>query len=138
MAVKGYGADVHYNGVNLASAIVEIVPPVMECDDIDTSHLQSTDMAKTYISGWIEGGECEVTAHYDRTEYAAMLAAFGQEKSWVVTINDATSPTADAGVFFLGYIKALGPTIDMEGLVETTITIKVTGKPSAVTSAYGI
>jgi hypothetical protein len=138
MASLGYGANVHYGTGTpptittptvLAAAIISITPPNIEADDVPVYHFNTTNQVKETIAGWTEPGELSITAHYDKTEFATLLSTlFKTSKTWRISFNDSTT-TADSGLLFVGYVKSISPAIDLEGLIECTIVVKVTSLP---------
>src|SRR5688572_9748451 len=99
MASKGWGTVIQYGNAatfagsstwtNLSAAVSEITPPVLESDEIDTSHLTTADMVRSSIPGWSDTADVEVTAHYDKTEYAAIYALWRTAKGWRIVFNDS-------------------------------------------------
>ncbi|MEM6560041.1 MAG: phage tail tube protein [Planctomycetota bacterium] len=133
MSVKGhsttiaYGDDATYadsSGFTEFANVTGITPPKAEADDIDVTHMTSPEQWKEYEAGWADGGEVEFTVQFDKSQTSAVFGLFRQNKGYEITFSDGST----WGI--TGYIKAFGDEIDREGIVTTTLTIKVSGKPA--------
>lgn len=103
--------------------IVDISPPEIEADDVETSHMQSPNQFKTFDPGWADAGEVELTVEYEKAAGTTLYGLFRTKKGFKMTFEDGSSWGID------GYIKKLGGEVDREGLVTQTITVKISGKP---------
>jgi hypothetical protein len=103
--------------------ILEIGPPEVEADDIETSNMQSPEQFKTFDPGWADAGEIEVTLQYEKAEAVTLYGLFRIKKGFRMTFEDTSKWSLN------GYIKKFGGEIDREGVITQTITVKVSGKP---------
>ena len=112
-------------------ALVVDIPslPGMEADDIETTHLLSPDRFKEYEAGRADGGEVELKVQFEKVEAERVYSLFKIKRGFKITVNDAVLPANRSSFKFDGYIKNIAPEAAAEGAVETTITIKVSGKP---------
>ncbi len=133
MVDKGYGAKFFWKVTSPADTAVLLVtaitPPGIDVEDIDTSVMQSTDQWRTFISGWKDGGEAGITVQYTKANTALLFAQVAVENFFTIEFSD------DSEWDFKGYIKGFGDEIDIDGVVSTTLTIKLTGVPTFTPSA---
>jgi hypothetical protein len=132
--VAGFGTKIGYSltsggALTDIAEVVSITPPKYEVTDIESTHMQSTNKWKTYQAGLKEGGETEVTIHFDKVLYATLHGTlFGVDYFYGITFNDGVS--AGSVLKFPGYLKSVGPTVEIDGLTTVTLTIKVSGEPT--------
>ena len=129
---KGHGVVLEYGDAETyddsstwtkIAKVVDITPPTVEADDIETSNMDSPGQHKEYEAGWADGGEVEATIQFDTHENNAVYQRFRTKAGHRITFDD--------GSFwgFTGYIKSFGNEVEREGLITTSITLKVSGKP---------
>jgi hypothetical protein len=106
--------------------VTGVTPPTPEADDIDVSHMGSEGQFKEFTAGWADGGEVEVTLQYNKDQATTIYGLFRQNKGFRITFSD------ESYWGLTGYIKSFGDEIDREGIITTTVTIKVSGKPTFV------
>lgn len=109
--------------------VVEISPPEVEADDIETSNMQSPEQFKTFDPGWADGGEVEITVQYEKQATTTIYGLFRVKKGFKMTFEDGAIWSFD------GYLKKLGGEVDREGLITQTLTFKISGKPAFATAA---
>ncbi len=124
MAEKGYGAKFFYNTTTELANVMAITPPSIDVEDIDTSVMLSTGQWRTFVSGWKDGGEVGVTLQYAKAITNTLEGLIGTDDTFVVEFSDGGKWTV------AGYIKGLGDEIDIDGIVTTVITIKISGVPA--------
>lgn len=133
MATKGHSTKVSYG--NLANVqdsttwtpfakITNAVPPKPQADDIDTSHMDSPDQFKEFEAGWADGGEVEITIQFDKEKNAEVYGLFRQTKGFRMEFSNGSRWE------WTGYIKQFGNELEREGIITTTVTFKVSGKPA--------
>ena len=112
-------------------ALVVDIPslPGMEADDIDVTTLASPDRFKQYDPGRADGGEVELKVQFEKVEAERVYSLFKLKSGFKITLNDAVLPANRSTFKFDGYIKHIAPEAAAEAGIETTITIKVSGKP---------
>lgn len=126
LGVVSYGADGEIistppNYTDLAQ-IVSIEPPELQADDIETSHMLTTDQIKTFVAGWADAGEMKLTAQFVKAQYALAIGTlFRATRAYKFT--DAAGNKLEC----IGYIKQIGMPVDREKLITNAITIKVSG-----------
>lgn len=106
--------------------VTAVTPPKIQADDINVSHMESPNQAKQFTAGWADGGEVEFTIQFKADEADTVYGMFRIDKGWQVVFSDGSMWECD------GYIKSYGDETDREGIVTTSITIKVSGLPEFV------
>lgn len=131
--IAGYGTKIGY-GDALAgpftdiAEVVELSPPAYEADDIDTTHMQSVNKWRTYQAGLKEGGEVEVTIHFEKALYNILHGTLlGADKFYQISFADLI--TTASTLKFPGYLKRVGAVVELDGLATVALTIKVAGEP---------
>jgi hypothetical protein len=115
-------------GWTLVGEVTDVTTPEPEADGIETTHHDVTDKHRLYQGGLIDGGEAEVTTHYDKTVYATLAALIGTDKAFRIAFSDGSA------VGFNGFLKSHGTEIDMEGLTLMKFKVKVSGAITTVAS----
>lgn len=114
--------------------IVDIKPPKPDADSIDISNMDSPGAEegkpwKEFTAGWADAGEVECTIQFAKAQAATVYALFRQDKGFRITFADGSTWT------FSGFVKSYGDEVDREKIVQTTITIKVSGEPEFAAAA---
>src|SRR4051812_43149794 len=102
------------NGATLATSstwteiaqILEISPPEVEADDVETSNMASTDQFKTFDPGWADAGEVEISVQYEKAASTTIYGLFRVKKGFKMTFEDGSSWGFD------GYVKKFGGEVD--------------------------
>ena len=137
MAVKGsqvvfqYGNQATYAASSTwtdVAEIIDITPPNVEADDIETSHMMSPNQFKQFEAGWADGGEVDLSVQFEKAKNASLYALFRQPKGFRIMFADAPGPSGSKWGFD-GYIKGFGNEVDREDIVTADITVKITGQP---------
>lgn len=132
MAVKGHSTTFEYGNAATYTAsttwtplagVVSVTPPTIESDDIDISTMSSADQFKETDGGWSDGGELEVQVQFEDDQAETVYGLFNQNKGFRITFSNGASWKCN------GRIKSYGDEVEREGLVTTTIKVKVSGKP---------
>ena len=125
--VKGYNTHFGYGVagqvitfVDFAN-VVDVTPPSMEADDIETTNMDSPDQWKEYEAGFKDAGEAELTLQYAKAAHTTTLGLLAVDKAFCITFSDGAKMTWD------GYIKSIGLEIEREGIVTCSIQVKVSG-----------
>lgn len=134
--VNGEGVDLQYSNAYSGTApaagdyqsgtffsvggIVNITPNAPSNADIKTT--DASQHEHDYEPGRVEPGEITVTVKYTAARAVVLNALIGLKKSWRVLFKDLT------GYGVQGYIKMVGPKVDIEGMVTHDVTIKCAGK----------
>lgn len=106
--------------------------PSHEVGDIETTDYEVSDDYKTYIPGMIDAGELELGIKYDKSEHSANLNQIAVKQDFTITFNEPdlnTPSTLDFTGYVKGFAYEFADSAD-DGLVQNTITIKVSGKPT--------
>lgn len=132
MPVKGHSVIFAYGNQSSYTAsttwtdiagLLEITPPKLKADDIDVSHMLTPDQIKEFEAGWAEGGEAELKIQFEADQAEDVYGLFRITKGYRVTfVNGATWKLT-------GYINEFGDEVDREGVITTSIKVKVSGKP---------
>ena len=123
---KGYGSSFGYADVGTTTftklaRVLEIKPPKSSVDSIDTSHLESPDQWKEKTAGWKEAGEAEVKVQFKKDQTAAVYELLALDKSFQIKLADTSTLDFD------GFVSAIEPELDKDGLVTATLTFTVSG-----------
>lgn len=141
--VPGYQTRIAYGDMPTPSgsttwtefaAVTEITPPSLEADDIESSHMTTPQQIKTFIAGWADPGEAEMTLEFNKTQAATIYSLFRVTRAYSVEFNDAPTPSGSK-LRFSGYIKSIGPEADREGLTTVNVTIKASGSVEFIPGA---
>lgn len=130
MAIIGYGTTLGYattqgGSYTAITLVTDLNKPKVSVTDVNVSSLLSTSAAKEFIPGMIEGGEPSFKLLFDKTQEAALYALLRTTYWWKITLADSGSTWV-----WQGHIKEFGgDAVPMDDKVETSVTIKVTGKP---------
>jgi len=127
-----YGNQATYTGSTSwtkLAGVVSVTPPSPEADDIDVSNMDSEEQFKEFEPGWADGGEVEMSIQFDADQASTVYGMFRQKAGYRVTFSNG----AKWGVS--GYIKSYGDEVEREGIVTTSIKIKVSGKPTFAKAA---
>lgn len=109
--------------------VVEIKPPPLTSDDIETTNLESPDEMKEWEPGLGDSGESTMKIQWDADQSEEVYGLFRIKKGFRIVYADAPYPSGSK-LRFNGWIKGIeGETIQKDNVVEATITVKVVGKP---------
>lgn len=138
LAGGGWGGEFHLNdGTSLfeLKQVVSFTLPQDERDQIEITHLKSTNQRREFAPGLIDGGEFEVVVNLRAgsdtdTKVAAAFAA-GTARAFKAVIPERGVATWDVtgNAIVTGYDRG---EVNAEDKMEATITLKPTG---AVTEA---
>ena len=141
----GYETRLAYGNMPTASgsntwtefaSVQEITPPSLEADDIETSHMTTPKQIKTFMAGWADPGEAELTLEFEKSEVTKVYDLFRVKRGYRIEFNDAPTPSGSK-LRFDGYIKSIGAEADREGLTTVNVTVKVSGEVSFIASPAG-
>jgi len=131
--ISAYGTAVTWHGHDIGF-MTNISGPDIKMDTIDISSHDSTDDYREYVAGMLDGGDISIDVHFipgNTTGQATFLTDLHArtEQEVVITLPDLSNWT------FQALPTGMGPfTYNYDGSVETTLTMKVTGKPEFETS----
>jgi hypothetical protein len=137
MATKGSKTRFEFgNGITVAESttwtpfakVLEVHPPKIKADDIDTSHMESEEEFKEFDPGWAEGGDVEIKIQFEKVQNETIYGLFRQPKGYRMVFNDAPQPSGSKWKFS-GYINGFANEVDRAGIVTADVTVKITGKP---------
>jgi hypothetical protein len=110
--------------------VKDIKPFKLKAETKETTHHGSPGGWRTYKATLIEGGECTFKINFlpgDSTHsFSAGLAADlinRTERNWQVVLPDAD----DTGYEFAALVTQFDPDAPVEGILETDVTLKITG-----------
>lgn len=111
------------------ASVININGPGASADDIDTTTLDVADRFKTFKGSYVDPGELSIDIAYDPQTAThnslATLLGNGNVAAWEITHSDAT----DTAETFDGYVKGFERTIERDGLVQASLTVKISGNP---------
>lgn len=113
------------------AGVTEITPPKPSASKIDTTNFESADEYKEQEAGLAEVDDVELKIQFDKTQAAAVYALFRAKKAFRVAFADGSKWE------FVGFISGYGDEVDREGIVSTTVTIAVSGKPIFTAAGAG-
>lgn len=133
----GHSATVEYGNDVLSGTptytqiakLVDVDAPELEADDIDSSHMETTDQVRTFEPGWADAGEAVMTFRFEKALNATVYGLFRTLSAWRITFQDGSKWEFD------GYLKRFGNPVEREGLVTMAVTVKVSGKPNYTAAA---
>lgn len=123
-------------GVNAVAGLTSIGGVSKTADTLDTTTLNSNGGYRTFTGGFKDGGEVPISGYFepgDTNGQIAMDAAFeaGTETAFQIIFPAAMG----ASWSFQGVVTAFSTGADLEELVSFEATIKISGKPTLVTTA---
>lgn len=133
---KGYSTTFAYGDISATpsyttiAGVTEITPPKISAAKIDTTNFTSADEFKEQEPGLKESDDVEATLQFEKTQSATLYGLLATKKAFKVQFADGSKWE------FNGFISGFGDAVDREGIVTTTVTIAVTGKPT-FTAASG-
>ncbi len=130
-AVTGYQSYLYVGTWDDAAAsittkvaeVVSISGPDLEGDDIEVTHMDSSDGYMEFLPGLVDGGEVSIELNFTKAETALLLTYFRVKKAYKVTFSDTST------WHFNGYIKTLGNEAPLKDKIGQTATFKVAGTP---------
>lgn len=135
MAKKGFGSKLSIHDGSTLVEIGELLTlggPSYSKETIETTHMQSADQFKEYISGLRDAGEITATANLDllaadTANHIAVLESLEDDEAPVQVVAQlGTIATFTCN----GIVTAFEPESPLEGKQEISITIKISGKPT--------
>lgn len=132
-AKTGWGGEFHLDSAgDVLTELVEVVSftlPNGETETVEATHLKSPNRRREFVSGMIDDGDLEVVINYvpgSATDVLVKAALDdGETRDWMAVVPRETANwevTGDGVV--TGYDRG---TIEVDGVMRATITIKVTG-----------
>lgn len=126
-ATAGAGTAITWNGKYIGD-VTEIGDLDTSADDIEVTDHESPDGYKEYIQGLKDGGELEVSGNFypTNTGQSALISDIngGTIRTAVITL-----PGSVGTWIFDAYVKGFTTSTPIDGQVQFTATLKVTGKP---------
>lgn len=114
--------------------IVSIGQITTETEEIDTTTLDSPNMAREFIQGAKDSGEFEVELNnvFDGTvETLDSVFDSGATRSWIITFTANDGETQEATLSFNAFIKARAyGEHTVEGLAKAMLTLRISGSPT--------
>ena len=126
-AVITQGTTITIGGTSL-TGVTDITPPSSTRGTIDITNLGSTDHAKEYAAGMIDGGEMTATvivgAGAGIGTIAGYVEDYGANKACVITLADSSSITFD-GIVTKVQVDGIATG---DNVVKATVGVKPVGK----------
>jgi hypothetical protein len=115
--------------------VLEITPPPLNSDNIETTHLESEDEMREWEPGLGDGGESTFKLQWEKAQNATIYGLWRQKKGFQISYADAPQPSGSK-LKFNGFIQNIAnETITKDNVVEAEIVIKIIGKPDFVPKA---
>lgn len=132
-AKTGWGGEFHLDSAgDVLTELVEVVSftlPNGETETVEATHLKSPNRRREFVSGMIDDGDLTVVINYvpgSATDVLVKAALDdGDTRDWMAVVPRETANwevTGDGVV--TGYDRG---TVEVDGVMRATITIKVTG-----------
>jgi hypothetical protein len=139
MATKGFNTAIDYGNQSTAAAstmwtsfasVVEIKPPGLKSEDIETTVLTSPNEMKEWLPGLGDAGESTFKVKWNAAQTTTVYSLFRQPKGMRVVYADAPYPSGSK-LAFDGWISGIeNEQIQKDNTVEAQITVRVTGLPT--------
>jgi len=100
-----------------------ITGPDIDVDDIDVTSMDSSSGFREFLPGLADGGEVGLDLILEEDELALLFSYVRTMREWKVTFSSGATWT------FNGYLKGLTQSINHDGAIEGTATIKVDEQP---------
>ena len=129
-AVASYGATISIGGTSV-SGVTDITPPSYSRGTIDVTHLGSSNHAKEYIPGLLDGSEMSVTVICGAGTGIGTVAGYvddygaNEAKSVSITLPDSGGSCSFNGIVTKVQMDAVSVG---DNTVKATISIKPTGQ----------
>jgi len=135
---RGHGTKFRkVSGTNstLIAQIRDITGPEMAVDDIDISNTDSTNRAREFIAGMVDGGDVSFDIVYAKAQMTFIKGLIGgntttsNNDSFEIELSDRTSTSGTGSIFaFGGYGAGLGVEAPFEDKVTANFRCKVSGE----------
>lgn len=123
-------------GTNYVAGLTSIPAPPKTAETLDTTTLDSDGGYRTFTGGFKDGGEITLTGYFEPGDagQAALDAAY--ESGDVTPFEIIFPATIGASWVFDGVVTGYtGGNAELEELLGFEVTIKISGKPTLVTTA---
>lgn len=137
MAFRGIGTVLSVGVVPVAVAeLTSITGLELSAETIDSTTLDSSGGYRTHVAGFKDAGEVSMEGYLN--------AAVGKGQSELKTLFDSGAEDEFKIVFpvaskttwaFDGIVTGFSTSVDLEGLITFSATIKVTGEPTLTVTA---
>ena len=130
MAYIGYGATLSGATTGSISNITGITWSGADSETIVIKTLADTNRWVEKIAGSRDAGDLTINCIYDKTQYASLIGAVGDdEEQWTLTLPDSSTIVCD------GIVKNVsGLENNTEGAIVYSFTIVLSGQPAFTAS----
>lgn len=139
MATRGLGTILEMGAdtaIKKVAGLTEIGGLELSADTIDVTTLDSDGGYREFIGGFKDGGEVPVGGYFDPTVGQGQKELYDAFESGAVQdFNIKFPPSLKASWKFKGVVTGFKTNTSLEDPVGFEATIKVSGKPSLVTTA---
>ena len=124
MADVGTGTTITFGTSGFTAEVMSVAGNDMTREDIDVTHMGSTNYREFIPSKLVDGGTLELEISFDPDSQPPITGA-----AETITVNFPTPAggTTPADLEFTGYVNSWSFTAGLEEKMEATITIKVDG-----------
>jgi hypothetical protein len=135
---KGTGSSLHFGNQSdyatsttwtKLAAVVELTPPVIESESIDTTNMDSPSNFAEKDAGEASVSDIEATIQYEKARNSDVLDLFRVKKGWKLMFSDGSHWGVTA------HISSLGNEVERKGIVTLKLKLAVTGIPVFVEAA---
>jgi predicted secreted protein len=127
----GFGSDFK-RGIASVGEVLSIGAPSLSRDVVDATHMKSPGRWREYEAGLKDGGEVSVEIQSKPSSAAsqALVADFDNDaaESYSIEFSDGSSWSFD------GLITGMETSDPLDDKITTTVTFKITGKPTFAAS----
>lgn len=112
--------------------VIDLTPPALSRDTVDTTHYESPERFREYVSGLRDAGEASMTLQFSApSALAGLLADYRDDDA----VNYRMVWSNDAGTQwdFSAFVTGIEPQAPMEDRLTADCTFKLTGKPAFLT-----
>lgn len=127
----GIGDGTSDEGFDDVAEIIDVSGPGFSRDTFDVSHASSPNHYREFRDGFKDAGEVTLTMNMVQADYASFLAKFDSDGlgNFLITIPDDNYSNAPT-IAFEGVVTSIETEYTTEDKVTTSVTIKVSGKPT--------
>lgn len=124
MGLSGHGTTLEGESAGSIGEITRIAIGGLEASEIEVTTMDSTDAWREFIAGLLDAGELEIDLRYEKSNFDTILGLLGgSNDTWTITIPDDSTFVCD------GFFKTLGNEMPVDGGVEGSASIRLSGKP---------
>jgi predicted secreted protein len=121
--------------INAVAGLTSIGGIAKTADTLDTTTLDSDGGYRTFTGGFKDGGEVSLSGYFEPGDVGQLAMDSAYESGAVTPFQILFPAELGASWSFSGVVTAISTGAELEELVSFEATIKVSGKPTLVTTA---